>query len=79
MLLVMKEDKLSSAKDLLKVSFCIIWWLGGCKGFLTLDLEEGVIFHIIDHVGRGFRRYSESLMKICHDLVDWLHFGLGGC
>ena len=32
--------------------------------FLTGDLKDGVIFDIIDHVGRLLGRYPESLMKI---------------
>ena len=33
-------------------------------------MEDGVIFEIIDHVGRWLGRYPESLMKIGHDLVE---------
>ena len=38
----------------------------------------GVIFDIIDDVGRWSERYPESLMNICHDLADWLNLGFGG-
>ena len=40
--------------------------------------KGGVIFDILDDVGRRSGRYPESLMKIRHDLADWLHLGLGG-
>ena len=52
--------------------------LWGCSWFLTGDLEEGVIFNIIDQVGRWLGKYPESLLKIQHDIVDCLHLGLGG-
>ena len=42
--------------------------LGGCKGFLTGDLEDGVIFDILNHVSRLLGRYPESLVKIRYDL-----------
>ena len=38
----------------------------------------GVIFDIVDDVGRWSGRHLESLMKIHHDLADWLHLGHGG-
>ena len=34
------------------------------------DLEDGVIFDIIDHVDRWLGRYSESLMSVQHDLAE---------
>ena len=52
--------------------------LGECWWFLIDDLKDGVIFYIIDHIGRWSGRYHESLMKIRHDLADWLHFGFRG-
>ena len=64
--------------DILKV-----WWrsdmvwlrkervgLGGCWWFLTGDLEDGGPLYIIDHVGRWYGRYPESLMKIRHDMAE---------
>ena len=48
--------------------------LGGCLWFLIGDLEEGVIFNIIDYV---WGQYPESLMKIWHDLAAWHNLGLG--
>ena len=69
--------KLSSAKDWLKVSF-YYRGLGLCLWFLTGDLQVGVIFDIIDHVGRWSGRYHKSLMKMGHVLADWFHLGLGG-
>ena len=43
--------------------------LGGRWGLLIGDLEDVVTFDIIDHVDWWLGRYSESLMKIQHDLV----------
>ena len=43
-----------------------IWDLGGCWGFLTGDLEDGVIFDIINDVSRCLGRYPKSL-KIQHN------------
>ena len=57
----------------------ITWGLLGWWWFLTGDLEDKVIFDIIDYIGRWIERYPESFMKIQHDLADWLHLGLGGC
>jgi len=45
---------------------------------LTGDLKNGVICDIIDNIGTLSGRYPERLMKIHHDLADWLHLGLGG-
>ena len=44
---------------------------------MTGDFEEGVIFDIIDHVGRRFGRYHESLMKTSYDLADFFPPGSG--
>ena len=47
--------------------------LGGHWEFLTGDLEDGVIFDIINHVSRSLGRYPESLMKIRQDLdMAWI-------
>ena len=63
--------KLSSAKDRPKLFFyyMVVFWTG--------NFQNGVIFKIIDNVSRWSERYHLSLMKICHDLADWLHLGLG--
>ena len=53
--------------------------LGGDWGFMTGDLEDGVIFDIIDHDCRWYSRQPESLMKIGHDLAEKGEVGLGGC
>ena len=52
---------------------------------MTGDLNDKVIFDIIDHVGRWSGRYPESLIKIGHDLADkkfvpglGLGLGVGG-
>ena len=41
--------------------------LGEQWEFLTGDLKDGVIFDIIDQVGRWNGRFPESLMMIQHD------------
>ena len=51
-------------EDWLKVSFLITWGLGRCWWFLTEDLEDGVIFDTIDHVGKWSGRHTESLMRV---------------
>ena len=38
--------------------------------FLTGDLKDGIIFDIINHVGRWYGRYPESFMKIQHDMAE---------
>ena len=45
-------------------------WKSLSWGFLIGDLEDGVIFDIIDHVERWFGRYPESLVKIRHDFAE---------
>ena len=48
------------------------WGLGGCYGFLTGDLKDGITYDFIDHfgrllvgcdVGRWLGRYPESLAE----------------
>ena len=54
----------------------IIWLLkekvglGGYWWFLTGDLEDGVIFEIMNHVVKLYWRYSERLIRIGHDLAE---------
>ena len=49
--------------------------LGGCWWFLPGNLEDGIIFDIIDHVVRWHERYTESLIKIRQDLTEKGYFG----
>ena len=70
----LSSNKLSSAKDRLKVSF---WSHGAWMMLMVLDWRLEGWGHLW-HVGRWSGRYPESLMKIHHDLADWLHLVLGG-
>ena len=50
--------------------------LGGRYGFLTGDLEDRVIFDMLDHLGRPPGTYPESFVKIGLHLLEILDLEL---